>query len=62
MASDHKPQGALISFEGVDFSGKSTQAELLRQHLDDSGCKVKLIKFPHRESTTGKLLDSYLRC
>ncbi|HQI41379.1 MAG: dTMP kinase [Ignavibacteriales bacterium UTCHB2] len=35
-----------ISFEGIDFSGKSTQVKLLENYLKDQNKKVKLIREP----------------
>ena len=35
-----------VSFEGLDGSGKSTQAELLRAHLAESGEDVVLVREP----------------
>ena len=39
-------RGLLIAFEGLDQSGKQTQAELLRDHLKAAGQKVRLLSFP----------------
>ena len=36
----------LISFEGIDFSGKSTQIELLKDHLIDHNKKVEILREP----------------
>ncbi len=35
-----------ISFEGIDFSGKSTQIDLLKDYLTSKGNKVKIIREP----------------
>ena len=35
-----------ISFEGIDFSGKSTQIELLKKYLANKDCKVEIIREP----------------
>lgn len=35
-----------ITFEGIDFCGKSTQAELLRNYLIEHGNKVQIIREP----------------
>jgi dTMP kinase len=38
--------GLLIAFEGLDQSGKQTQAELLRDRLVGNGRQVRLLSFP----------------
>ncbi|KAM9902630.1 hypothetical protein OXX69_008235 [Metschnikowia pulcherrima] len=48
-------RGNLILLEGLDRSGKSTQAEILAGHLD-----ATLIKFPDRSTSIGKLINEYL--
>jgi dTMP kinase len=35
-----------VTFEGLDGSGKTTQAELLRRHLEDSGREVVVTREP----------------
>ncbi|KAI0796143.1 thymidylate kinase [Abortiporus biennis] len=54
-------RGAFIVIEGLDRSGKSTQAETLLKNLQDAKIPSKLIKFPDRSTPIGKLIDSYLR-
>jgi len=39
-------QGHLIAFEGLDQSGKQTQAERLRDRLTALGRRVRLVSFP----------------
>ena len=51
----------IISFEGPDGSGKSTQAEILYNKLKDLGLKVKLFHFPRYESPIGKLIGNVLQ-
>ena len=38
--------GLFISFEGIDGCGKSTQADLLRSHLESKGEQVELLREP----------------
>ena len=49
-------RGQLILIEGLDRSGKSTQASILSTKLSPS----KLIKFPDRSTPIGKLINEYL--
>jgi dTMP kinase len=46
--------GLLIAFEGLDQSGKQTQAELLRDRLTDSGRRVQLLSFPDYATAIGQ--------
>lgn len=39
-------KGYFITLEGIDGSGKSTQAKLLYQHLQEKGCRVLLTREP----------------
>ncbi len=40
------PSGKLIAIEGIDASGKGTQAALLRDHLLGEGMTVGMLSFP----------------
>ena len=46
--------GMLIAFEGLDQSGKQTQAELLRDRLKQNGRKARLISFPDYATSIGE--------
>src|ERR671910_2787908 len=46
--------GMLIAFEGLDQSGKETQAQQLRERLRASGRKVRLISFPDYGTSIGE--------
>lgn len=46
--------GALIAFEGLDQSGKQTQAELLRDRLKEEGRKARLVSFPDYGTSIGE--------
>ena len=47
-------EGMLIAFEGLDQSGKQTQAELLRDRLKQSGRKARLVSFPDYGTSIGE--------
>jgi dTMP kinase len=46
--------GHLIAFEGLDQSGKQTQAELLRDRLKEGGRKARLVSFPDYATSIGE--------
>ena len=54
-------QGLLIAFEGLDQSGKQTQAELLRDRLTASGRVVRLVSFPDYDTVIGAEIGRALR-
>lgn len=47
-------KGHLIAFEGLDQSGKQTQAELLRDRLKQEGRKARLVSFPDYGTSIGE--------
>lgn len=47
-------RGILIAFEGLDQSGKQTQAEALRDRLRAEGYKVRLLSFPDYGTSIGE--------
>jgi len=46
--------GMIIAFEGLDQSGKQTQAEMLRDHLKADGRKARLVSFPDYGTSIGE--------
>jgi dTMP kinase len=46
--------GQIIAFEGLDQSGKQTQAELLRDRLRGEGHKSRLVSFPDYATSIGE--------
>src|SRR5216110_1666126 len=46
--------GVLIAFEGLDQSGKQTQAELLRDRLKEDGRKARIVSFPVYGTSIGE--------
>uniref|UniRef100_A0A8R1DV82 dTMP kinase n=1 Tax=Caenorhabditis japonica TaxID=281687 RepID=A0A8R1DV82_CAEJA len=68
MAAATPTRGLLIVFEGLDRSGKSTQARRLVDFLNkkhsgqgDTKHTAVLQAFPDRSSPIGKLIDQYLK-
>jgi dTMP kinase len=53
--------GLLIAFEGLDQSGKQTQAELLRDRLIAGGRSVYLLSFPDYGTPIGEEIERALR-
>ena len=46
--------GMLIAFEGLDQSGKETQAQQLRERLREAGHKVRILSFPDYGTSIGE--------
>jgi len=62
MSSPLKPDhGLLVAFEGLDQSGKQTQAELLRDRLNSNGRSVRLLSFPDYQTVIGEEIGRALR-
>ena len=53
--------GLLIAFEGLDQSGKQTQAGLLRDHLIGAGRTVRVVSFPDYQTAIGAEIGRALR-
>ncbi|MBU1197650.1 dTMP kinase [Candidatus Micrarchaeota archaeon] len=53
-------KGKLIVLEGVDASGKHTQALLLKKNLDKEGYGTEIIAFPTYDTSMGSLVKKYL--
>jgi dTMP kinase len=47
-------EGLVIALEGLDQSGKQTQAELLRDRLKQAGRKARLVSFPDYGTSIGE--------
>jgi dTMP kinase len=53
--------GLLVAFEGLDQSGKQTQAELLRDRLLSNSRTVQLLSFPDYQTAIGGEIARALR-
>ena len=55
-----KPTGHLIAFEGLDQSGKQTQAERLLEAFRAAGKNAEFLTFPAYETAIGTEIDHAL--
>lgn len=53
--------GRLIVFEGIDHSGKETQARLLTNYLRDNHKTVATFSFPNYQSWSGQRIQQWLQ-
>ena len=53
-------KGRLIVIEGLDGSGKATQAKLLAAHLEKQSLPVREVTFPDYASDSSALVKMYL--
>lgn len=53
-------RGLLIAFEGLDQSGKQTQAESLRDYFTDRGRECRLLSFPDYTTAIGSEISRAL--
>lgn len=58
--AQQQARGAFIVFEGADRAGKSTQCQMLVEHLQAQGVAAELWRFPDRTTPIGKMINSYL--
>jgi dTMP kinase len=49
----HPLRGILIAFEGLDQSGKQTQAERVREHVAARGRECRMLSFPDYQTAIG---------
>ena len=54
-------RGLLVVFEGLDQSGKQTQAERLRDRLEAAGRTVRLLSFPSYDTHIGNEIGRALK-
>jgi dTMP kinase len=52
--------GVLVSFEGIDASGKNTQSRLLYGWLRSKGVPVELLSFPDYSTPIGREIRAFL--
>src|SRR5258707_8577962 len=55
------PTGSIVAFEGLDQSGKQTQAERLRDSLKQEGRKARLVSFPDYGTSIGEEIPRALQ-
>ena len=52
--------GKIFVIDGTDGSGKQTQFNLLKKHLDEDGIDYRTVSFPNYDSPSSSLVKMYL--
>ncbi|XP_039011166.1 thymidylate kinase-like isoform X1 [Hibiscus syriacus] len=60
MDASNESRGALIVFEGLDRSGKTSQCGRMLLYLEGLGHSVELWRFPDRTTSVGQMISAYL--
>ena len=60
MPSLHPMTGLIIAFEGLDQSGKQTQAERVREYVTGRGRECRLLSFPDYDTAIGTEISKAL--
>ncbi|KAK8650944.1 hypothetical protein V6N13_140564 [Hibiscus sabdariffa] len=60
LGAKGESRGALVVFEGLDRSGKTSQCGRLLSFLEGLGHSVELWRFPDRTTSVGQMISSYL--
>ncbi|XVF31715.1 hypothetical protein REPUB_Repub17cG0016000 [Reevesia pubescens] len=60
MGANNESRGALVVFEGLDRSGKTSQCGRLLSYLEGLGHSVELWRFPDRTTSVGQMISAYL--
>ncbi|KAH1081910.1 hypothetical protein J1N35_021671 [Gossypium stocksii] len=60
MGASNESRGALVVFEGLDRSGKTSQCGKLLSYLEGLGHSVELWRFPDRTTSVGQMISAYL--
>ncbi|GMI86519.1 ZEUS1, ARABIDOPSIS THALIANA THYMIDYLATE KINASE.1, ARABIDOPSIS THALIANA THYMIDYLATE KINASE.2 [Hibiscus trionum] len=58
--ASNESRGALVVFEGLDRSGKTSQCGRLLSYLEGLGHSVELWRFPDRTTSVGQMISTYL--
>ena len=56
----HERKGKFIVIDGIDSSGKTTQADIIKNYIKQLGFKCKIVSFPQYDQKSSGLVENYL--